>query len=299
MSTRLPKQDSYMVHDLYGIAKRCDVFIHDQQVLYSNTPPKTIFISAYKGFNSIPFFIDTVLPTIVNPIVVVIASEDYTFPYGTGDLRENFYAIHREKIRNMIDNPIIERLYVENLDALHPKLTPIPLGIHPVNNPNYVKMYQDILTHPVLPTKERPIDILCNYRIHMHPPQWADRIRVKQYCQNEWKSFVTWKETLSVLEHRDLLTKSKFVLCVHGGGLDPSPRAWEAIIAGCIPIMEKSTISDAYARFPVIWVDKWDIDTITQKKLETWKKEFSDTYIDRESIKCMLSVDYWWNIITA
>lgn len=28
------------------------------------------------------------------------------------------------------------------------------------------------------------------------------------------------------------LEEVPFILCVHGGGVDPSPKAWEAIIAG-------------------------------------------------------------------
>ena len=38
--------------------------------------------------------------------------------------------------------------------------------------------------------------------------------------------------------------------------LDPSPKAWEAIIAGTIPIIEHSTLDDAYSQLPVrtqIW----------------------------------------------
>jgi hypothetical protein len=28
------------------------------------------------------------------------------------------------------------------------------------------------------------------------------------------------------------LEQVPFILCVHGGGVDPSPKAWEAVIAG-------------------------------------------------------------------
>jgi uncharacterized membrane protein YgcG len=46
-----------------------------------------------------------------------------------------------------------------------------------------------------------------------------------------------------------------FVLCVHGGGLDPSPKAWETLLLGTIPIIQHSTLDDAYSQLPVVFVD--------------------------------------------
>jgi hypothetical protein len=41
-------------------------------------------------------------------------------------------------------------------------------------------------------------------------------------------------------------------------GLDPSPKAWEAILLGTIPIIQYSTLDDAYERFPVVFVNEWN-----------------------------------------
>jgi hypothetical protein len=54
-----------------------------------------------------------------------------------------------------------------------------------------------------------------------------------------------------------LLTTVAFVACVRGGGLDPSPKAWEALRAGTIPIIEFSTVNDGYEHFPVVFVEDW------------------------------------------
>lgn len=33
--------------------------------------------------------------------------------------------------------------------------------------------------------------------------------------------------------------------------LDPSPKAWETILAGSIPVLEHSALDDAYGELPV------------------------------------------------
>ena len=41
---------------------------------------------------------------------------------------------------------------------------------------------------------------------------------------------------------------SAFVLCVSGGGIDPAPKAFEALAAGSIPIIQHSSLDSACAR---------------------------------------------------
>ena len=55
-----------------------------------------------------------------------------------------------------------------------------------------------------------------------------------------------------------LLQSVPFVACAHGGGIDPSPKAWEAIMAGTIPIVQHSPLDDAYAQLPVAFVNSWE-----------------------------------------
>ena len=48
---------------------------------------------------------------------------------------------------------------------------------------------------------------------------------------------------------------TSFTACAHGGGVDPAPKAFEALAAGSIPIIASSALDAAYqdsSRTPVV-----------------------------------------------
>lgn len=55
--------------------------------------------------------------------------------------------------------------------------------------------------------------------------------------------FVLGGEGISHKDFHALLNTVPFIASVKGGGLDPSPKAWEAILAGTIPIIDVSSPS--------------------------------------------------------
>ena len=67
-----------------------------------------------------------------------------------------------------------------------------------------------------------------------------------------------------------ILKRYPLIICPHGGGLDPSPKAWEALCLGCIPIIKHSALDDIYSEFPVVFVDDWNEDTITMDNMKKW-----------------------------
>ena len=56
----------------------------------------------------------------------------------------------------------------------------------------------------------------------------------------------------------EALSRYNFTICVHGGGIDPSPRAWEAIMRGSIPIIRESPVAEAYRMLPVVIIPTFD-----------------------------------------
>ena len=300
MNTRLRKLPTYGIEDLTGIARRCDWFIHDTQHLnITNTQtPRTIFISGYHGYKAFPFFYKMIFPTIRNPFVLIIASEDVSFPRGTLDLRINYYGPFQKEIADLLASPLLLHIFVENLDTPGPKLTPIPLGLLHYENWD---MYAPLLCDPPTPINldQRSIRLLSCHRIR-DGPQWEDRARVTRYCKTVWADFVEYAECLEPVDFHQKLTNAQFCVCVHGGGVDPSPRVWESLLSGAIPILEHSSLDEAYSRFPVAYVDAWTPDAITPDKLSQWLTELRPYYEDvdkRRSVLSMMTTDYWWDII--
>ena len=94
--------------------------------------------------------------------------------------------------------------------------------------------------------------MLCVGRAHNESAasaaQFADRTRTVGYCQEggPWHSFAdlgTGKTT--GVGHEAYLRQLQgvsFVLCTHGGGIDPAPKAFEALVAGAIPIIQSSAL---------------------------------------------------------
>ena len=69
----------------------------------------------------------------------------------------------------------------------------------------------------------------------------------------------------------DFLTKMstyQFVLCPHGGGLDPNPKCWEALLMKTIPIVKRNTMSESLEHLPIVIVNDWN--EITLDKMDEW-----------------------------
>lgn len=300
MSTRMDAKDvAYTCKDLSGISARCDWFVCREQLLRLNDThePRTVFMYMRYGNRSFAHLVDVVVPLITTPFVLIMAGADYTFPNGTADVRGTHYTMHGDRIKTLLDNPLLLRMSVENLDdtTIHTKVHPIPLGILP-HSPS---------TSPIVNVdfSQRDLRAFCCHRLRSGTGQWADRALVSDMCSGDggWSKFVTNAVVMSHDNFMDALRTHTFCICVHGGGIDPSPRCWEAILRGCIPVIKHSTLDAAYARLPVVFVDDWTSDAITEDKMLVWREQLRHRYedpIERAKTLRMLTLDYWWDEIT-
>ena len=299
MNTRLEKHDIYKVDKITGLAKLCDWFIcRNQCVKLKDTDyPKTIFLSGYDGNIGLKYFLTKILNNLKTPFILILASEDYTFPTGSGDCRFNHYGSFKNEIDNMLKNPLLIRMFVENLDTKLEKLIPIPLGILNKN----IQLYNDFAKNIDFTKKIFKVFVCHRNR---EGPQWKDRQNVSNLClkNEEWKKFSKIQNNLSSYEFKKSLSNHTFVACVHGGGLDPSPKVWETLICGSIPIIKHSVLDSVYERFPVIFIDDWTEDAITENKLKKWFENIKPWYEEenkRENVIKMLKMDYWWKEIIS
>lgn len=305
LSTRLfPKNGGAKGYEITGIAACCDwVLLSDWQSpqthLHRNRPqgaPRHVFLSLRAPFPALAAFVHDVLPLITEPFVLVSGSEDCTLPRQTDHRWRAFNEDEDRMIAQVLEHPLLLRWFAENLiDDTDPRFTPLPVGM----------VYPDGIAHPppvdpAPPQHDRPLTVLCGHRTR-DGAQWETRRSVTELAQGPWKQFCTVPHgDLPEAEFLNLMRSHAFVLCAEGGGVDPSPKAWQAILSGAIPIIRKTGTSAAYANLPVAFVEQWDAQSIKLGRLVHWKRTRAP-FFDNPDLRVQtlerLELAYWWDQI--
>ena len=244
-------------------------------------------------WHTLRFFKDSVLPHIENPFILIITGEDLTIPNQKDPRWQDTWVL--ELVRNVYDaviqHPKLIHCYIENRDELHEKTSSLPLGINPREMVNRdidsLLPWMDNIPKIV----ERELKVICIHRIRP-----GDRVTINRFRDTDWKDCTIVRKNLKQGSWWKLLQTYPFIICAHGGGIDPCPKVWEALCVGCIPIIKHSTLDDVYNEFPVVYVDSWEKDTITLDKLKQWRDELSKYYDDPERRKewiHKLYLNYW------
>ncbi|MCG6943341.1 MAG: hypothetical protein LJE69_19075 [Thiohalocapsa sp.] len=305
LSTRLfPKNEGATGYRITGLASRCDwVILSDYKSptlhLHRNRDtesPSHIFLSLRSPFAAIRYFADCVLPALTSDFVLVTGSEDVTLPHQIDARLRPFNTEEERAIARILGHPGLVHWYVENLDDEGlPKCSPIPLGlVFPDGGASSI-------TVPASPRlRGRDLRVLCAHR-HREGRQWESRREVSRFAAGPWYSFCTTPEgELPQSEFLAAMEAHAFVVCVEGGGLDPSPKAWAALLHGAIPIIRRTALMPAYARLPVVFVQAWRPEAIDASRLCKWRDDLSVWFDDRcrrEEVIRRLGLDYWWSYI--
>ena len=132
----------------------------------------------------------------------------------------------------------------------HSRYSTLPCGFPHSPGINPAMLLRDIekSLQPHIPLEKRPVRVLVSDRIRSGP-WYQDRVLAREYCLKVSSSFCSTKYDKDIPGNSTVgqnghfkfvwsVQNSQFVLCTHGGGLDPSPKAWESILIGSIPIIE-------------------------------------------------------------
>jgi hypothetical protein len=307
MATRLfPKNQGAAGYAISGIAARCDwVVLSDAQpprVALVNragiTTPRHVFLSLRAPFDALAFFHDEVLPSIGSPFVLISGSEDVTIPRQLDRRWRSFTIAEVRRIEALLEDRRIIHWYAENLDECHRKLSPLPTGMvfpDPATS-------HEVTVPCVPPLGTRPLKILCAHRVR-EGPQWDVRRKVTHLCRELRRDICTVIEN-EVTEDVfvKLLQEHSFVICAEGGGLDPSPKAWQAVLHGAIPILRSTPLDEAYARLPVAIVERWDASVFDVAELERWHRRHApshDVPRNRALVVQRLGIETWWELICS
>lgn len=296
MNTRMFQLDKNIAS---GLAKNMDCIMINKTIIYNKNinDIKTIFIKA----DLLVYYIHILTDLLEKPntnINIVIASSDWTFPNNI-DKRLKPTNINDKKIFiDLINNPKINKVFVENLDEdLGDKVISIPLGINPNECPTNFGYFLQFENKNM----NRPIKITNFNRNRTKVGQWEERGIVWDLCKTSWTSFFIENKLLPHKQYLTKLAEYPFTICVSGGGLDPCPKLFEAILVGVIPIIKKKTPqTNAFLDLPVVFVDDWNKDTINEQNLRKWYAKYIKYFTDedkRKNVLEKLGLNYWTNKI--
>jgi len=221
---------------------------------------------------------------------IVYAGDDPTFPqqtdarYPNESLEGNTALVARLRAKGASE------VFVENLDTAGIGATPLPVGILPTMAMGSVRLVTTRTS--ARSSVPRQLRVFSAARVR-DGAQWETRRRVAELARHEWSGFCDHLDReVDVRAFRRLLSTYAFILCPQGGGLDPSPKAWEALLAGCIPIVERSPTSEGYAHLPVLLVDRWAPEALSEDRLRDASLDLQAQLDDRLTLLDKLSVQY-------
>lgn len=324
LHARLSYQNTSTFPDtpLVSLGAMCDwLFIENQsdphfphQTLRLRSPPRTVFVDLRFDLKTmIQLVRREVLPNVKKPVVILSTSQDRTIPQQRDFRFGNVSHAALKSFIHLLDERHIERWVTENLDnaTFHRKLIGVPTGFYTPNCEYAGRGNQDcslewwpvIKAGWVVPLSQRPLTVSCNGRHHVgNVGQFADRINALNNCKpgGPWSDFSELRGDMFAYEFAPWWQNHSFVICPHGGGIDPSPRAFHAIAAGAIPIVQRFAGMDSiYSELPVAFVSDWGAESISVEKLRRWREQLAPQYEEPELVArvvAKLTMRYWWEV---
>ncbi len=262
-----------------------------------NMLPKLVFVSC----GNFKLFFYKIYPYIPkeHKYIIIIGDEDSTLPYNIDKRFHKDYTMTSEMWNKIVKNPQIMHIFCTHLVIpASKKYSPLPVGFNPQEHYNYdidtllkIPINLDIMNKPLI------IKGCCRIR---NDPQWEDRRIVKNLCLTKWNEFSDWGSIPKEDFFKEIQNFS-FLLCPHGGGIDPNPKAFSAIYVGTIPIMKKFINCEIlYKDMPVVFIDDWNKNAITIEKMEKWRNELKPYFYDpvkRAQVVEKMTTKYWLQII--
>lgn len=253
-----------------------------------NILPRTIFVQLEF---SMGFFVKNILSLIPqdHKFVLIIGDSDLTFPQQLDVRYKDKFLDAYEKL---ISDDRILHIFCAHLDVpINEKISPIPVGF------DFSNLQPDSCDNFNLDINSKELAIFNCDRIR-EGTHWEDRRIVQRLCSNEWSSFSICRQgALGVNNFNQYLNQNSFTLCPHGGGLEPNPKVFHALLFGSIPIVKKFVNCEfLYQDLPIVFIPDWKPEYITAEKLKTWRESLEDYFYNqnkRKQVLNKLTTDYW------
>ncbi|HSW90182.1 MAG TPA: hypothetical protein VLH19_04905 [Patescibacteria group bacterium] len=192
----------------------------------------------FVGLRKLDEFFTYIHPSIVNPYILISHN---------GDLDVD------SKYKKYLNRKIIH-WYTQNASFVHPKLTPIPIGLENLDyfNHGITTLYDDLRGS----SRRKVPRILYGFSISTNPSRRSKVLKV--LSQVSVSNKIT--ERLNSMEYLKQLSRYMFVASPPGNGED-CIRTWEALYLGVIPIVESSVLTRSFVKLglPLLIIEDWKV----------------------------------------
>ncbi|MEX2437753.1 MAG: hypothetical protein WD449_00705 [Candidatus Babeliales bacterium] len=192
------------------------------------------------------------------------------------------------KFAHYLDDSKIFAWFGQNTDCIHAKLYPIPIGIANAHwsHGDVAPLKRAISQMVPLKNKKNKDLIYVNFNINnnkrVRQPIWDDLFKQSfAYCVAKPRAHQEYLEEME---------QYCFVASPRGNGID-CHRTWEALLLGCVAVVDKTTISAVYEGLPVIEVEDWNLVSA-----QFLKEKYSELLCQPLQLD-KLYADYWFEKI--
>jgi hypothetical protein len=258
---------------------------------------------AWLRIEDLPEFNRRILPRIERPFVLVTGESDYSVPTDFAAAADH-----------LVSSGKLRRWFSTNYDgSSHDGLIAgMPLGLNYARKTDvhFYGRYGGMGITPVYMRPPRAQEAAWDAAVRGAPPLAARRptaiadfhlnaaargtrfgeSRVDIYRSLEGNVHVEWlHRRTSLTRLLQIYSQHAFVISPHGRGLD-CYRTWEAMFAGCIPIVKRSPLDALYRDLPVAIVEDWR--EINAASIARWLDRFGPAF-DRAETARTLSAAHW------
>lgn len=256
------------------------------------------FLSLRNPEIAISSFIKEALPFQKQNFILFSGSSDRTIPTQIDRRFGAFTNDIQEKIFHILDSKFLVHWYAENLEHnFHPKISAIPLGFA------FKHRDETVIFDEVSQMSPREKKYLCFYssRVRESSQFLKRKIFYEKLKHNKSSKVFYLEKKVGYSKYLILTALSNFSLCISGGGLDPCPKAWEALWLGCVPVVESSSLDNFWQNYPVIIIDDFcsiSIQDLVSKLEESIlpQKMMNKEYLIE--VRNRMKFEYLWTNLT-
>lgn len=177
-------------------------------------------------------FASAILPKLPRPVVIM-----------TGTTDENIGP----EWAALADDPRVIHWYAQNVNFIHPKVTPIPIGIANENWPHGSKA--DLVRAMAEEVERRPACYM-NYKLT------NQGVRMQVAKRFVGQPYVRLEGRQPFPDYLRALKACRFCLSPPGAGID-CHRTWESLYVGTVPLVSAGPWMSGFTHLPMIAVDDW------------------------------------------